>query len=128
MLLLLAGVAQDAGDEDAAIRLLGETLDVATTGAHARTLPLALERLARLLTDRDPLAAIALFAARENYRDAAGRRPQSEPAAELDALRQATSPAAFESAWQRGSQASLEDLVAIADEAADAALPHPPLS
>jgi predicted ATPase/DNA-binding CsgD family transcriptional regulator len=126
MLLLLAGVAQGQDNSQAACRLLRETLDVAILGAHARTLPLALEGLARLLSSRDPLAAIALFAARESYRDTAGRRPQSEPAAELDAVRQATSPAAFDAAWQRGAHATLEDIVAIADEATDGSdLPYP---
>jgi predicted ATPase len=129
MLFLLAGIAQDADDSEAAIRLLRETLDIATTGAHARTLPLALERLARLFTSRDPLAAVALFAACENYRDPAGRRPQPKRAAELEGLRRAIPSGAFDSAWQRGSQASLEDLVVIADKATEGAnLPYPPLS
>ena len=121
MLLLLAGLAQDQGDNEAAIGLLRETLDVANRGAHSRTVPMALERLARLRTTQDPLAAIALFAARGNYRYSAGASPQPEAAAELDALRRAVSPAAFDTAWQRGSQAPLEDVIALADEAGEAA-------
>jgi hypothetical protein len=125
MLLLLAGTAGDRGETDAAIRLLRETLAVATTGAHTRTMPLALERLAQLLASHDALAAIALFAARENYVEPAGLNPQPEPPAELDTLRRAVPSAAFGAAWQRGSQASLEDIVAIADEAIEAAdLPY----
>jgi predicted ATPase/DNA-binding CsgD family transcriptional regulator len=125
MLLLLAGLAQDRGDNEAAIGLLRETLDVAIRGAHTRTVPMALERLARLLTSQDPLAAIALFAARGNYRYSAGASPQPEAAAELDALRRAVSPAAFGTAWQRGAQAPLEDVIALADEAGETAdLPY----
>ena len=126
MLLLLAGMAGDRGDTGAAIPLLRETLAVATTGAHTRTVPLALERLAGLLASHDALAAVALLAARENYVEPAGLNPQPEPPTELDALRRAVPSAAFGTAWQRGSQASLEDIVAIADEAIeDADLPFP---
>lgn len=124
MLLLLADIAQDQDDSDAAIELLRQTLTVSTLGAHARTPPLALERLARLLSSRDVLAAVALFAARENYLDPARRSPEQEPAAELDALRRATPSAAFDMAWQRGSQASFADVVAIATEAPAFRTPH----
>ena len=126
MLLLLAGMAGDRGDTGAAIPLLRETLAVATTGAHTRTVPLALERLAGLLASHDALAAVALLAARENYVEPAVVNPQPEPPTELDALRRAVPSAAFGTAWQRGSQASLEEIVAIADEAIEGAdLPFP---
>jgi predicted ATPase/DNA-binding CsgD family transcriptional regulator len=119
MLLLLAGIEQDLGHHAAAVGLLRETLDVATAGAHARTLPVALDRLAKLLANDHPLAAVALFAARESRRDPARGGTQRSPVDELARLRQVTEEDAFRTAWERGSQASLEDLIAIVDAATE---------
>jgi tetratricopeptide (TPR) repeat protein len=109
MLLLLARIEQDQGDRDMAVRLLRETLDVAASGAHARTLPLAVERLARLFSQDQPLAAVARFAAVDAYRDTSARSSKPERAAELDTLRHATQPEAFDAAWQRGARVPRRD-------------------
>ena len=111
MLLLLAGIEQDRGDRAAAFALLRETLHVATLGALPRTIPLALERLARLLRGQHPLAAVTLLAAREAHGDPRTTLP--DQASDLNALRHATEPAEFETAWQRGAHASLDQLIDI---------------
>jgi Tetratricopeptide repeat len=113
MLLLLADVEGDLGHPDEAIRLLRETLKVATSGAHARTVPFALERLARLLEGTQPLSAVALLAAAETARRHG--RMASAAVPDLQSLRQRTDPGAFRAAWLRGSLARGGDLVAISD-------------
>jgi predicted ATPase/DNA-binding CsgD family transcriptional regulator len=122
MLLLLATVEDDRGEHEAAAKLLRKTLEVAIRGAHARTVPLAFDRLARLLADNDPQAAISLLAARARL-EASPRVPHVDRTAELDALRRQVPPTAFDTAWERGARASLDDLIAIVGESiSDASL------
>jgi hypothetical protein len=112
MLLLLAAIEDDRGGQSAALNLLRQTIEVAAGGAHARTVPLALDRLARLLASDDPLAAVSLLAARARLQESP-KVPPVDHAADLDALRRRVTPTAFDTAWERGTLASVEDLMAI---------------
>jgi hypothetical protein len=74
---------------------------------------------------QDPLAAVALLAAREAHRDPAGRSTVQKPATELDAALHTIQPDAFRAAWQRGSQASLQEILSLVDAATRGPEPAP---
>ncbi|HEX6673700.1 MAG TPA: LuxR C-terminal-related transcriptional regulator [Actinomycetes bacterium] len=121
MLLLLGRAAERAGAAVDALAYLREALGVAALAAHAHTVPVVLDRLAGLLADRDPPVAVLLHAAAD------ARQLGSQPAhlqdpgrgERLEALRRAADPDAFEVAWRRGLQASLDELLGTLDGALD---------
>ncbi len=115
MLLFLAEIEHDRQRPDQEMRLLRQTLEIASTGAHGRTVPLALERLAVLFEVQHPLTAITLLAAAQNAGGSAGM--SAIFAARLESLRRRTSPAAFRVAWRRGLHAQIGSLGAICDAA-----------
>ncbi len=120
---LLGRAAERAGARADALAYLREALGVAALAAHAHTVPVVVDRLAGLLADRDPLAAIVLHAAADARQLARQPVHLQDPTLDerLEALRQAAGLEAFAAAWQRGLHAPLDEVLGVVDAALERA-------
>ncbi len=129
VLALLATIARRTGDLDRSAALFGEALgSLRDYGATVEAIA-CLEDVARLALDRhDPGRAATLLAAATALRDATGTRasvPEHEQrSGDIERVRSALVPRAFDAAWALGLGMSLDDATTFATSAPDA-LPAP---